>query len=146
MVEVVPELKLIIGEQPPVPDLPPQDAQGRCQLVFRRFIGVFARPEHPLALCLDDLQWLDASTALLADDFWERQHRLTFELELHRAECEFLTGDSAAAEERLTMLSSRAVNTVELATVTCLRVDLYTTLDQSDRAFAVCLSYLHQKP
>jgi hypothetical protein len=28
--------------------------------VFRRFIAVFARPEHPLALFLDDLQWLDA--------------------------------------------------------------------------------------
>ena len=40
-----------------------------------------------------------------------------FALELHRAECEFLTGELAAAEERLTMLSSRAANTVELATV-----------------------------
>src|SRR6202166_103734 len=62
IVDLVPELKLIIGEQPPVPDLPPQDAQGRFQLVFRRFIGVFARPEHPLTLFLDDLQWLDAAT------------------------------------------------------------------------------------
>ena len=42
------------------------------------------------------------------------------------------------------MLSSRAANTVELATVACLRVDLYTTLDQSDRAVAVCLDYLRQ--
>ena len=42
------------------------------------------------------------------------------------------------------MLSSRAANTVELATVTCLRVDLYTTLDQSDRAVAVCLDYLRR--
>ena len=65
-----------------------------------------------------------------------------FALELHRAECEFLTGELAAAEERLTMLSSRAANTVERATVACLRVDLYTTLDQSDRAVAVCLDYL----
>ena len=62
IVDLVPELKLIIGAQPPVPDLPPQDAQNRFLLVFRRFIGVFARPEHPLALFLDDLQWLDAAT------------------------------------------------------------------------------------
>jgi PAS domain S-box-containing protein len=62
IVDLVPELKLIIGEQPPVSELPPQDAQGRFQLVFRRFISVFARPEHPLALFLDDLQWLDAAT------------------------------------------------------------------------------------
>ena len=68
MVDLVPELKLLIGEQPPVPELPPQQAQGRFQLVFRRFLGVFARPEHPLVLFLDDLQWLDAATLdLLAD-------------------------------------------------------------------------------
>ena len=68
IVDLVPELKLIIGEQPPVPELPPQDAQRRFQLVFRRFIGVFARPEHPLALFLDDLQWLDAATLDLLED------------------------------------------------------------------------------
>ena len=45
-----------------MPDLPPQDAQRRFQLVFRRFLGVFARADHPLALFLDDLQWLDAAT------------------------------------------------------------------------------------
>jgi PAS domain S-box-containing protein len=86
--------------------------------------------------------YLIAGAALLADDSWERRHELTFQLELHRAECEFLTGQLAAADERLTMLSSRAADTVELATVTCLRVDLYTTLDQSDRAVAVGLDYL----
>jgi PAS domain S-box-containing protein len=68
MVEIVPEIKLIIGEQPPVPDFPPQDAQRRFQLVFRRFMGVFARPEHPLVLFLDDLQWIDAATLDLLED------------------------------------------------------------------------------
>jgi predicted ATPase/two-component sensor histidine kinase/GAF domain-containing protein len=62
IIKLIPELVAIIGEQPPVPDLPPQDAQSRFQTVFRRFLGVFARPEHPLALFLDDLQWLDAAT------------------------------------------------------------------------------------
>ena len=70
--DLVPELKLIIGEQPPVPELPPQDAQRRFQLVFRRFISVFARPEHPLALFLDDLQWLDAATLDLLEDLLTR--------------------------------------------------------------------------
>ena len=68
IVDLVPELKHIVGEQPPVPVLPPQDTQRRFQLVFRRFIGVFARPEHPLALFLDDLQWLDAATLELVED------------------------------------------------------------------------------
>src|SRR6266403_689026 len=68
MIDLVPELRHIIGDQPPVPDLPPQDARRRFQVVFRRFIGVFARPDHPLALFLDDLQWLDAATLDLLED------------------------------------------------------------------------------
>jgi predicted ATPase/GAF domain-containing protein len=79
IVDLVPELKLIIGEQPPVPELPAQDAQGRFQLVLRRFINVFARPDHPLALFLDDLQWLDAATLDLLEDLLTRpdlQHLL----------------------------------------------------------------------
>src|SRR5271154_1314707 len=68
MTDLIPELKLIIDAPPPVPELDPQQAQGRFQLVFRRFIGVFARQEHPLALFLDDLQWLDAATLDLLED------------------------------------------------------------------------------
>jgi hypothetical protein len=45
-----------------------QQAQYRFQFVFRQFISVFAKPEHPLALFLDDLQWLDAATLDL--DHW----------------------------------------------------------------------------
>jgi PAS domain S-box-containing protein len=62
MVDLVPELELVIGKQTPIAELPPQDAQNRFQMVFRRFLGVFARKEHPLALFLDDLQWLDRAT------------------------------------------------------------------------------------
>ena len=59
---LVPEIEFIIGKQPPVPDLPPRDAQNRFQLAVRRFLGVFATPEHPLALFIDDLQWMDVAT------------------------------------------------------------------------------------
>ncbi len=72
MTDLIPELKLIIGEQPPVPELEPRQAQGRFQLVFQRFIGVFARPEHPLTLFFDDLQWLDAATFDLLEDLLTR--------------------------------------------------------------------------
>ena len=79
IVDLVPELELIIGEQPPVPEVLPHDARARFQVIFRRFISVFARPEHPLALFLDDLQWLDAATLDLLEDLLtqpEVQHLL----------------------------------------------------------------------
>jgi PAS domain S-box-containing protein len=88
------------------------------------------------------LNYLISGATLLTDDGRGQNHRLAFALEFNRAECEFLTGQLAAAEERLAILSSHTANTVELATVACLRMDLYTTLDQSDRAVAVCLDYL----
>jgi PAS domain S-box-containing protein len=88
------------------------------------------------------LNYLTAGAALLAGDSWERRHELIFSLELHQAECEFLTSQLEAAEKRLIMLSSRAADTIELAIVASLRMDLYTTLDQSGRAVAVCLDYL----
>src|SRR4029450_7530995 len=88
------------------------------------------------------LKYLVAGAALLPGDSWERQHVLFFALELHRAECEFLTGALGAAEERLNLLSARAANTVERARVAGLRVNVYTTLDQSERAVEVCLEYL----
>jgi predicted ATPase/signal transduction histidine kinase len=67
IVNLVPELELIIGKQPAVPDLPPQDTKNRFQMIFRRYLGVFARKEHPLALFLDDLQWLDSATLELLE-------------------------------------------------------------------------------
>jgi predicted ATPase len=74
IVDLVPELTLIIGEQEPVPDLPAADAQRQFQSLLRRFIGVFARPEHPLALFLDDLQWLDAATLDLLENLLTQEN------------------------------------------------------------------------
>ena len=62
IVSLIPEVELIIGKQPPVLDVPPPEARNRFQMVLRRFLGVFAGPEHPLALFLDNLQWPDAAT------------------------------------------------------------------------------------
>ena len=67
VVDLLPALELIIGKQAPVPELPPWEAQNRFETVFRAFFGVFARKEHPLALFLDDLQWLDAATLKLLE-------------------------------------------------------------------------------
>jgi len=72
MTDLIPELKLIIGEPPAVQDLEPRQGQRRFLRVLRRFIGVFARAEHPLALFLDDLQWLDAATLDLLEELLTR--------------------------------------------------------------------------
>jgi PAS domain S-box-containing protein len=68
LVDLIPELQLIIGAQPPVPEISSQNAQRRFQLVLQRFIRVFAKAEHPMVLFLDDLQWLDAATMDLLED------------------------------------------------------------------------------
>ncbi len=67
VVSFIPELEFVVGKQPPVAELSPQDARNRCQLVFLRFLGAFARKEHPLALFLDDLQWMDAASLELIE-------------------------------------------------------------------------------
>jgi len=69
MVNVIPELELIIGKQPPLPEVPVTEAESRFHTVFRSFLAVFAREDHPLALFLDDLHWIDAATLKLLEDF-----------------------------------------------------------------------------
>ncbi|HEX8808113.1 MAG TPA: histidine kinase, partial [Xanthobacteraceae bacterium] len=88
------------------------------------------------------LTYFTAGRMLLPEDSWERYRALTFAFEIHRVECEFLTGAFAAAEERLSGLSSRVLPLVDLATLTTLKAELFTTLGRSDRAVEACLDYL----
>jgi predicted ATPase/class 3 adenylate cyclase/tRNA A-37 threonylcarbamoyl transferase component Bud32 len=67
IIEVIPEVEVIIGKQPDAVELGPTEAQNRFNLVFQNFITVFAQPEHPLALFLDDLQWADGASLKLMD-------------------------------------------------------------------------------
>ncbi|WP_428266227.1 ATP-binding protein [Haliangium sp.] len=62
IVEVLPELGLIIGEQPTPTQVGPAEAQRRFDQTVLRFVGVFAHEEHPLVMFLDDLQWADSAT------------------------------------------------------------------------------------
>ncbi len=89
------------------------------------------------------LNYLAAGAALLPADAWEHHYELIFELELQRAECEFLTGGTAA-EERLSRLSERAYSLVDVASVASLQEVLYTTLDRLDRSVEVGLDYLRK--
>ncbi|WP_437683528.1 AAA family ATPase [Sorangium sp. So ce131] len=79
LVDIIPELQWIVGPQPPAPPLGPAESQGRFHAVFKAFVRVFARAEHPLVLFLDDLQWADPASlkllqVLAADP--ERAHLL----------------------------------------------------------------------
>jgi len=60
--DLVPELELILGAQPGVPELPPTEAHHRFQLVLVSFIKVFVSEEHPLVVFMDDLHWSDVPT------------------------------------------------------------------------------------
>lgn len=62
IIDVIPEVELIVGKQPQVAELRPNEAQIRFYFVFEKFIRVFCSPEHPLVIFLDDLQWVDAAT------------------------------------------------------------------------------------
>lgn len=62
MIECMPDLEIIIGQQPSVEKLPPGEARNRFQSVFLNFIRAFADREHPLVIFLDDLQWADRAT------------------------------------------------------------------------------------
>ncbi|WP_438031961.1 AAA family ATPase [Sorangium sp. So ce204] len=67
LTDVLPELALLLGPQPPVPELPPAEAQSRLLATLQRFVAACARKEHPVALFLDDLQWADAASLLLLE-------------------------------------------------------------------------------
>jgi diguanylate cyclase (GGDEF)-like protein len=69
MVELMPELALLVGACAPVSAVPPEQEQPRMNRVFRSFIEVFASAEQPLVLFLDDLQWADRPTLELIEQF-----------------------------------------------------------------------------
>jgi histidine kinase len=67
IVDIIPEMELIIGAQPALVALDPQQERNRFNLALANFIRVFCKPEHPLTVYLDDLQWIDpASLKLMA--------------------------------------------------------------------------------
>ncbi|HEY9669072.1 MAG TPA: serine/threonine-protein kinase PknK, partial [Coleofasciculaceae cyanobacterium] len=70
IINVIPEVELIVGKQPEVPELAAAEAQNRFNLVFQNFIRVFTQAEHlltkaPVVMFIDDLQWADVASLKL---------------------------------------------------------------------------------
>ncbi|MCT7966814.1 AAA family ATPase [Laspinema sp. D1] len=63
--DVIPEIELVLGDQPAVSDLSPTESQGRFNRTFKAFVEVFTQAKHPLCLFLDDLQWADSASLKL---------------------------------------------------------------------------------
>ena len=90
------------------------------------------------------LKYLEVGCALLPDDRWERRYELSFALELRRAECECLAGDPVTGQEHLSKLTDHAATHADLAAVTCALVNVFTTLDRSDRGVEAGLDFLRR--
>jgi len=67
IIDVIPEVELIIGAQPPIPELGATESQNRFKLVLKNFIQAFCSQEHPLVIFIDDLQWADAASLKLIE-------------------------------------------------------------------------------
>ncbi len=65
LLELVPQLEVVVGPQPPLQELPAGESQHRFHRVVHQFFGVFATAEHPLVVFLDDLQWADLASLRL---------------------------------------------------------------------------------
>ena len=65
IINVIPEIEWIIGEQPAINNLSPKELQNRFEFVFHKFIMTFAEFENPLIIFIDDLQWIDQTSLKL---------------------------------------------------------------------------------
>ncbi|WP_414517023.1 AAA family ATPase [Nostoc sp. PCC 9305] len=67
IIDIIPEVELIIGKQPSVAEVGATEAQNRFNLIFQKFVRVFCSESHPLVIFLDDLQWIDSATLKLIE-------------------------------------------------------------------------------
>lgn len=62
LTNLLPSLRLIIGDTPELPVLNPAIAKNRLLMVFGNLIRVFAHEQFQLIFYIEDVQWLDSAT------------------------------------------------------------------------------------
>jgi PAS domain S-box-containing protein len=114
IIDVIPEVELIIGKQPPVSDVGATEAQNRFNLTFQSFVRVFCSKQHPLVIFLDDLQWADSATLKLIELLLlDEQTQSLFLIGAYRDNEVTLTHPLAIALEKLKQ-SKAAIHQISL--------------------------------
>ena len=77
LLDVVPDLALVMGPQPPVPELGPAESANRFNRSMGRLLQALCAKDNVIVLFLDDLQWADSATlqllrVVLTDDGIQR--------------------------------------------------------------------------
>ncbi|MBU3914347.1 AAA family ATPase, partial [bacterium] len=67
IIDVIPEIASITGDQPPVPRLEATDAQNRFNLVFKKFIQVVCESLDHVTIFLDNVQFADEASLRLVE-------------------------------------------------------------------------------
>ncbi|MEO9871770.1 AAA family ATPase [Ekhidna sp.] len=65
LVELIPNLELLIGPQPSIPKLGGLESQNRLNYLFSSFIKAISTADHPVVFFIDDLQWADSASLSL---------------------------------------------------------------------------------
>ncbi len=146
VVEVVPELEVLLGPQPAVPTLPPRDAANRFQAVLRRLLQAISPPEHPLVLVLDDLHWSDASTLKLMENLLV-DTELSHQLWIASYRAADVDAESLLPNVLTAVRGAIAVSQVDLKPLT--RSDtqdfVHATLSPTSCDVVSLASYIHRK-
>ncbi len=69
-----PNLKLVIGEQPEVEKLNPEENDNRFKYNFSQLLKLFAEESSPLVILLDDFQWGDEASLSILSYFIQDPH------------------------------------------------------------------------
>ncbi len=77
MIDLIPEIEMLIGAQPKAPLLNPAESRNRLQTALQNVVNVFSTSGRPLVIFLDNLQWADhASLTMLQQLFFASERQM----------------------------------------------------------------------